>query len=128
MLLRDSFVHRGVNGKHHVLAFEVLGDNLLALIKESDYQGLPLAAVRVMASCVLRALHPLHKRLSIIHTDLKPENVLLDQAQRLAPCLPASLLQTLTAQRAKAFSLYQSIRCFCRPCLLILGRKVCACL
>ena len=62
VLLRDSFVHRGVNGKHHVLAFEVLGDNLLALIKESDYQGLPLAAVRVMASCVLRALHHLHKR------------------------------------------------------------------
>ena len=80
VLLRDSFVHRGVNGKHHVLAFEVLGDNLLALIKESDYQGLPLAAVRVMASCVLRALHHLHKRLSIIHTDLKPENVLLTLA------------------------------------------------
>ena len=35
VLLRDSFVHRGVNGKHHVLAFEVLGDNLLALIKEN---------------------------------------------------------------------------------------------
>ena len=24
VLLRDSFVHRGVNGKHHVLAFEVV--------------------------------------------------------------------------------------------------------
>ena len=97
VLLRDSFVHRGVNGKHHVLAFEVLGDNLLALIKESDYQGLPLAAVRVMASCVLRLLHHLHQRLSIIHTDLKPENVLL--TPRPSSSTPSSAARAPTPSR-----------------------------
>ena len=76
VLLHDNFVHRGPNGLHHVMAFEVLGPTLLSLIKQTDYQGLPLRVVRRIAACVLIALMHLHENLAIIHTDLKPENVL----------------------------------------------------
>ena len=59
------------------MVFEVLGDNLLSLIRRAHYRGLPLPAVRQIAAHVLVGLDYLHRQLSIIHTDLKPENVLL---------------------------------------------------
>ena len=52
VLLRDSFVHRGVNGKHHVLAFEVLGDNLLALYPMAMARGLGRVETELVASKV----------------------------------------------------------------------------
>jgi serine/threonine-protein kinase SRPK3 len=76
VLLQDHFIHRGVHGLHHVMAFEVLGPTLLSLVKQTGYAGLPIAVVRRLARCVLLALSHLHEQLSIIHTDLKPENVL----------------------------------------------------
>ena len=75
--LLDSFEHDGPNGRHVCMAFEVLGDNLLALIKRYDYRGVPLRAVKAVCRDVLLGLDYLHARKKIIHTDLKPENVLL---------------------------------------------------
>lgn len=60
-----------------MLALQVLGDNLLALIKKYDYQGIPLHIVRRLVKQILSGLEYLHTRLRIIHTDLKPENVML---------------------------------------------------
>lgn len=42
----DQFFHHAQNGKHSVMAFEVLGKNLLSLIKKYDYKGIPLTIVR----------------------------------------------------------------------------------
>ena len=75
--LVDSFEHEGPNGTHVCMCFEVLGDNLLALIKRYDYRGIPLRAVKAICRDVLMGLDYLHSRKKIIHTDLKPENVLL---------------------------------------------------
>ena len=75
--LVDSFEHKGPNGTHVCMCFEVLGDNLLALIKRYDYRGIPLRAVKAICRDVLMGLDYLHSRKKIIHTDLKPENVLL---------------------------------------------------
>ncbi|CAH2064265.1 unnamed protein product [Thlaspi arvense] len=69
--------HSGPNGQHVCMVFEYLGDNLLTLIKYSDYRGLPLPMVKEICYHMLVGLDYLHKQLSIIHTDLKPENVLL---------------------------------------------------
>ena len=60
------------------MAFEVLGPTLLSLIRQTEYQGLPMAVVRRVASSILLALAHLHEALSIIHTDLKPENILCE--------------------------------------------------
>lgn len=75
--LLDWFEHCGTNGKHVCMVFEMLGDNLLKLIKHFNYQGIPLQVVRNIAKQVLIGLDYLHRECHIIHTDLKPENVML---------------------------------------------------
>lgn len=75
--LLDHFKHSGPNGQHVCMVFEYLGDNLLTLIKYSDYRGMPIHMVKEICFHVLVGLDYLHRQLSIIHTDLKPENILL---------------------------------------------------
>ena len=62
---------------------QVLGDNLLSLIKAYDYRGIPLPLVRHITRQVLIGLDYIHAACAIIHTDLKPENVMLSEAIRL---------------------------------------------
>jgi serine/threonine-protein kinase SRPK3 len=88
--LLDHFKHAGPNGNHVCMVFEYLGDNLLTLIKHYNYRGLPLHMVKQVASQILVGLDYLHHQLSIIHTDLKPENVLL-----LSPINPAKHVDNL---------------------------------
>lgn len=75
--LLDSFEHHGVHGRHVCMVFEPLGDNLLKLIKHYDYRGAPLDVVRNLTRQVLIGLDYLHATCGVIHTDLKPENVML---------------------------------------------------
>ncbi|CAA6662793.1 unnamed protein product [Spirodela intermedia] len=75
--LLDHFKHSGPNGNHVCMVFEYLGDNLLTLIKYTDYRGIPLRMVKEICRHVLVGLDYLHRQLNIIHTDLKPENILL---------------------------------------------------
>lgn len=63
-------------GKHLFLVFEPLGDSLYSYIKKVDYKGLPLYCVQEFAEQILKALAFLHD-MKLIHTDLKPENLLL---------------------------------------------------
>ena len=75
--LLNSFLHYGPNGKHFVMVFEIMGVNLLDIIRRYDYKGIPIPLVRIIAKQVLIGLDYLHRICKIIHTDLKPENVLL---------------------------------------------------
>ncbi|GFP98025.1 srsf protein kinase 1 [Phtheirospermum japonicum] len=75
--LLDHFKHSGPNGQHICMVFEYLGDNLLTVIKYSDYRGIPIHMVKEICFHILVGLDYLHRQLSIIHTDLKPENILL---------------------------------------------------
>jgi len=75
--LLNHFLHLGPNGTHVCMVFELLGSNLLDLIKLHGYQGIPMAAVKHMTRQILRGLDFLHKTCGIIHTDIKPENILL---------------------------------------------------
>eukprot|EP00092_Neocalanus_flemingeri_P010238 GFUD01011029.1.p1 GENE.GFUD01011029.1~~GFUD01011029.1.p1 ORF type:complete len:1023 (+),score=238.96 GFUD01011029.1:259-3327(+) len=75
--LLDDFMISGVHGIHVCMVFEVLGHNLLKFIIESNYEGIPLMNVKIMMKQVLEGLDYLHSKCKIIHTDIKPENVLV---------------------------------------------------
>ncbi|XP_070274804.1 SRSF protein kinase 1 isoform X2 [Myotis yumanensis] len=75
--LLDDFKISGVNGTHICMVFEVLGHHLLKWIIKSNYQGLPLPCVKKIIQQVLQGLDYLHSKCRIIHTDIKPENILL---------------------------------------------------
>ena len=59
------------------MVFEILGVNLLEIMKRYDYKGIPVPLVRRMTKQVLIGLDYLHRMCRIIHTDLKPENVIV---------------------------------------------------
>ena len=73
------------------MVFEVLGPNLLKPIIRAHYKGLPLDSVKLIIrqvggrreewrytyiAQVLEGLDYLHRECKIIHTDIKPENIL----------------------------------------------------
>jgi len=73
----DDFSLTGPNGTHICMAFEVLGSNLLDLIKYYNYKGMPIKVVKSICKQILIGLEFLHNTCSVLHTDLKPENILL---------------------------------------------------
>ncbi|EUC66724.1 Serine/Threonine kinase catalytic domain protein [Rhizoctonia solani AG-3 Rhs1AP] len=77
----DSFDHKAEKGAgplpvHVCMVFEPLGASLLTLIK-AHRKGVPEHLVRQIANQVLAGLAFLHERCGIIHTDLKPENIMI---------------------------------------------------
>ncbi|KAI6110283.1 kinase-like protein [Pisolithus croceorrhizus] len=69
----DHFKHKGPNGTHVCMVFEVLGENLLGLIKRHQNKGVPMHLVKQIAKQVLLGLDYMHRWCGI----LKPENVLI---------------------------------------------------
>lgn len=79
--LLNTFAHHGPHGKHVCMIFEVLGINLLGIIKSYNYKGIPIPICRAMSQQILMGLDYLHRVCGILHTDLKPENVLVKLTQ-----------------------------------------------
>lgn len=139
--LLDDFKISGINGTHVCMVFEVLGHNLLKLIIRSNYDGIPLnnvcdensflieekinftncnyytfPQVRTITKQVLEGLHYLHTKCNIIHTDIKPENILLtvdestvkkmayeaSQLTKLGVKLPCNLVSTAPKELSSA--------------------------
>ena len=58
MFLEDWFEHEGPHGRHVCMVFEMLGANLLSLIKAYDYQGIPIPIVKRITKQVSFVLSP----------------------------------------------------------------------
>uniref|UniRef100_A0AC34FL66 Protein kinase domain-containing protein n=1 Tax=Panagrolaimus sp. ES5 TaxID=591445 RepID=A0AC34FL66_9BILA len=72
----NKFEFYGVSKSLHLcMVFEVLGDNLLSLLRR--FNTLNLNLVRVVTKQLLQGLAYLHDECEIIHTDIKPENVVI---------------------------------------------------
>ncbi|XP_064876972.1 SRSF protein kinase 3-like isoform X2 [Oncorhynchus nerka] len=75
--LLDEFKIAGVNGVHVCLVLELLGPDLCCWQVCFGNPGLSLSWVKQVIAQVLQALDYLHTQCKIIHTDIKPENILL---------------------------------------------------
>lgn len=95
--LLNDFKISGINGTHICMVFEVLGHNLLKLILKSNYRGIPRNNVKTIIRQVLEGLDYLHTKCKIIHTDIKPENVLI--------CVDESYVKELACHATQLLSM-----------------------
>lgn len=72
--LVDEFELSSPNGNHPSMVFEVLGHSILGLLQTQDRCSVPTATY--ITCQVLEGLSFLHTRCGVMHTDVKPENVL----------------------------------------------------
>ena len=98
--LLNSFIHFGKNKKLFCVVFEIMGVNLLEIIKRYNYKGIPLPFVRIIVKQILIGLDFLHRICNVVHTDLKPENILV--------CLSKDELYTI--QETGQFDVQQSTK------------------
>jgi len=64
----DHFRHKGPNGTHVCMVFEVLGEDLLGLMQRHSKKGVPMHIVRQIAKQVLLGLDYMHRWCGVIHT------------------------------------------------------------
>ncbi|TQW02026.1 protein kinase [Cordyceps javanica] len=76
--LIEQFNHRGPNGDHVCLVSDVLGHHLGFQAAKYKYGRLPVRAVKEIVRQLLTGLDFLHTECGVIHTDLKPTNIVLD--------------------------------------------------
>jgi len=69
----DYFIFR----RHICISFEVLSFNLYQLIEHNNFGAFPIPKVKLISIQILSALEQCH-RLGIVHCDIKPENVSLN--------------------------------------------------
>ncbi|XP_031421724.1 SRSF protein kinase 3 [Clupea harengus] len=75
--LLDEFKVAGKNGIHICLVLELLGPDLRCWQVCMGNPGLSFTCVKRLITQVLEGLDYLHTHCKIIHTDIKPENILL---------------------------------------------------
>ncbi|XP_040009364.1 SRSF protein kinase 3 [Xiphias gladius] len=102
--LLDEFKLAGSNGVHMCLVLELLGPDLRSWQRCFGNPGLSWLWVKQILTQVLRGLDYLHTQCKIIHTDIKPENILLcleEQSHKL-PAGGSGAPSALTGREAKS--------------------------
>ncbi|XP_053281438.1 SRSF protein kinase 3 [Pleuronectes platessa] len=104
--LLDDFKLAGVNGVHMCLVLELLGPDLRCWQLCFGDPGLSRLWVKQILTQVLQGLDYLHTRCKIIHTDIKPENIMLclEEQSQNAPAGASSSSSLLTGKESSSKS------------------------
>ncbi|KAF3860024.1 hypothetical protein F7725_000279, partial [Dissostichus mawsoni] len=102
--LLDEFKLAGVNGVHMCLVLELLGPDLRSWQLCFGNPGLAQRSVKQILTQILQGLEHLHTQCKIIHTDIKPENILLcmEEQSHKAPTGESSSASVLNGKEAKS--------------------------
>ncbi|KAG6154084.1 hypothetical protein E4U37_002410 [Claviceps purpurea] len=76
--LIEHFTHRGPNGQHVCLTFDVQGHHLYFQAAQYKDGKLPVKIVKEIVRQLLTGLDFLHRECGVIHTDLKLTNILME--------------------------------------------------
>uniref|UniRef100_A0A915LCZ0 non-specific serine/threonine protein kinase n=1 Tax=Meloidogyne javanica TaxID=6303 RepID=A0A915LCZ0_MELJA len=99
------------NGRYHVI--RKLGWGHFSTVWLCDYQGLPIPMVKKIIKQVLEGLHYLHEKCQIIHTDIKPENVLITMSpEEVKKLAEDAILAGKTGKNLSGSAICSSKRCF----------------
>ena len=111
-LLNHFEVSNKGSGTHICMVLEVLGDNLLRPIVQGNYSGMCLSLVKHIIRQILTGLSHLHSVCGIIHTDIKPENILMQMDADTIRVLATESLPPLSLpyQAISSLSLYRQFK------------------
>ena len=74
----DQFEYESDVGLHYCLVFELMAGCVFDIIHIGKYSdGLPLPIVKKIVQQVLIAMDILNNKYNLLHTDIKPENILI---------------------------------------------------
>ncbi|KAI1128415.1 kinase-like protein [Nemania abortiva] len=79
--LQDEFKHSGPNGRHVCLVFKPMGPDMSHYRELFSRAKLPMPVAKKVTKELLMALAFLHDSCRVIHTDIKPQNILIETSE-----------------------------------------------
>ncbi|KAJ8127478.1 hypothetical protein O1611_g6159 [Lasiodiplodia mahajangana] len=74
----DNFEHVGPNGKHVCLVFKAMGPDMSHFRRLFPRSRIPIPLMKLISRQLLLALAFLHDTCQVIHSDIKPQNILIE--------------------------------------------------